>query len=160
MKSERVNTKIVLIDLKYHDSMNAFEYFFGDHVSYQEFEQKSYIEFKETMFEKINKNIKFRKFGRIGNILTVKADMLEKEIERFQKLRNENEIKLMYQWIISDVVLITDNKLPDNYKNFKKSKLKELDLDNLKIKNDLNMEIIDMEEEDDFTEEEIEDDEN
>ena len=63
MKSERVNTKIVLIDLKYHDSMNAFEYFFGDHVSYQEFEQKSYIEFKETMFEKINKNIKFRKFG-------------------------------------------------------------------------------------------------
>ena len=62
--------------------------------------------------------------------------------------------------IENGAILITDNKLPDNYKNFKKSKLKELDLDNLKIKNDLNMEIIDMEEEDDFTEEEIEDDEN
>ncbi len=132
MKADRLNTKIVLIDLRYHDSMNAFEYFFGDHVSYQEFEQRSYIEFKDIMFDKINKSIKFRKFGRLGNVLTIKADMLDKEISTLTKMLENDEIKFLYEWIISKITLITDNNLPENYKNFKKAKLKELNLDSFK----------------------------
>ena len=50
MKKERHGTQVVLIDLQYHDSLNAFECFYGDHISYQEIEQKSYIEFKDIMF--------------------------------------------------------------------------------------------------------------
>ena len=86
MKPERHSTICVLIDLQYYASMNAFEEWYGDHVSYQELEQGSYIEFKEMIFEAISRGIKFRKYGRIGNVLTVKADMLKTEIEKFKKI--------------------------------------------------------------------------
>lgn len=112
MKPERQSTVCVLIDLQYYASMNEFEEWYGDHVSYQELEQSSYIEFKELMFDGISRGIKFRKYGRIGNVLTIKADMLKIEIEKFKKILEKNEIKLIHEWIVSNVTIITD-KLPE-----------------------------------------------
>jgi len=79
MAKSRKNTLPVLLDIKFDGSMNKFEEVYGDHVSYAEIEQESYIDLKAMMFEKINPNIKFRKFNREKNILTLKVDMLEKE---------------------------------------------------------------------------------
>ena len=96
MKPNRKNTKNVLIDLSYDGSMNEFEEFYGFSITYQELEQQSYIEFKEMMFEYINKKIKFRKFGRIGHILTVRAEMYDSEIEELENLILKNKIKTIY----------------------------------------------------------------
>ena len=106
MKRERKNTKTVLIDIEYELSMNAFEEFFGEHVSYSEIEQESYIEFKLMMFEHINENIKFRKFGRFGKCLSIKADMLEEEIVEFDELLNKGIFTFTTDWKISNITLI------------------------------------------------------
>ena len=110
MKKERDNTQVVLIDIQYHDSLNAFECSYGDNISYQEIEQRSYIEFKEAMFNHICREIKFRKYGRIGQVLTIKADMLKEEIENFKNMLEREEIRLIHNWIISDVIIIKDSK--------------------------------------------------
>lgn len=112
MKPDRPSTICVLIDLQYYASMNAFEEWYGDHITYQELEQSSYIEFKELIFDSISRSVKFRKYGRIGNVLTVKADMLKVEIEKFKKLLEKNDIKLIHRWVVSNVTIITD-KLPE-----------------------------------------------
>lgn len=112
MKPDRPSTMCVLIDLQYHASMNVFEEWYGEQITYQELEQSSYIEFKELIFESISRSIKFRKYGRIGNVLTIKADMLKPEIEKFKKILERNEVKLIHGWIVSNVTIITD-KLPD-----------------------------------------------
>jgi len=112
MKPERPSTICVLIDLRYHSSMNAFEEYYGDHITYQELEQESYIEFKEHIFESISRGIKFRKYGRIGNVLTLRADMLKLEIEKFKKILEKNDINLVHKWIVSNVTIITDG-LPE-----------------------------------------------
>lgn len=112
MKPDRPSTVCVLIDLQYYSSMNAFEEWYGEQISYQELEQSSYIEFKEVMFDSISRGIKFRKYGRIGNVLTLKADMLKLEIEKFKKMLDKNEIKLVHKWVVSNVTIITD-KLPE-----------------------------------------------
>ena|ERR1035437_6577165 len=108
MKPERNNTICVLIDLKYYSSMNVFEEYYGDHITYQELEQESYIEFKEHIFEGIGRGIKFRKYGRIGNILTIKADMLKLELDKFKKMLEKNGIDLVHKWVVSNVTIITD----------------------------------------------------
>jgi len=112
MKPDRPSTICVLIDLQYHSSMNAFEEWYGEQISYQELEQSSYIEFKDIIFEDISRGIKFRKYGRIGNVLTIKADMLKIEIDKFKKMLDKNTIKLVHGWIVSNVTIITD-KMPD-----------------------------------------------
>jgi len=112
MKPERPSTICVLIDLRYHSSMNSFEEYYGDHITYQELEQESYIEFKECIFESISRGIKFRKYGRIGNVLTLRADMLKSEIEKFKKILETNSISLVHKWIVSNVTIITDG-LPE-----------------------------------------------
>ncbi len=124
MKQERPNTQIVLIDIKYHDSLNAFECHYGENVSYQEMEQRSYIEFKELIFDSICRDIKFRKHVRIGQVLTIKADMLKHEIEEFAKLLQDDKVQLIHQWIVSNVSLITDSK------NFEAKQKKQKNLDN------------------------------
>ena len=111
MKADRLNTIIVLIDLQYYAPMNKFEETFGDNVSYQELEQRSYIEFKESMFDKINRDIKFRKYGRIGPVLTIKADMFNAEIEKFKRMLENNSVKFIYDWTISNVTIIKDEDL-------------------------------------------------
>lgn len=106
MKPNRPDTKTVLIDLRYKGAMNQFEEFYGYSVTYQELEQQSYVEFKDIMFESINKNIKFRKYGRIGPVLTVKANMYEDEIDKFEDLIEKKKIRTIYDWIVSDVTII------------------------------------------------------
>ena len=86
MTKNRKNTIPTLIDIKYAYSMNHFEEFFGDSVTYADIEQESYIDFKTMMFEKINEDIKFRKFYRENNTLTIKADLLESEYEHFKDI--------------------------------------------------------------------------
>ena len=86
-------------------SMNQFEEFYGFSVTYQELEQQSYVEFKDIMFENINPKIKFRKYGRIGNILTVRAEMYKEEIQKFEELIQNNKIKTIYDWIVKDVTI-------------------------------------------------------
>jgi len=108
MKPERPDTTIVLIDMQYYASMNKFEETYGDNVTYQELEQRSYIEFKELMFLKINENIKFRKYGRIGNTLTLKVDMLQQEIEKFKRMLEKSQIDLVYEWIVTNVTILKD----------------------------------------------------
>jgi GTP:adenosylcobinamide-phosphate guanylyltransferase len=120
MKPDRKNTKKILIDLAYKGSSNEFEEFYGYNITYQELEQQSYIEFKNIMFEKINKKIKFRKYGRMGPILTLKADMYDLEIEIFENLINNNKIETIYGWIVKDVTLITsedDNLEEKSFEN-------------------------------------------
>ena len=108
MKSNRKNTENVLIDLSYMGSMNEFEEFYGFSVTYQELEQQSYVEFKDIMFENINSKIKFRKYGRIGNILTVRAEMYQEEIQKFEELIQNNKIKTIYDWIVKDVTILKE----------------------------------------------------
>lgn len=133
MKKERDNTEIVLIDIQYEGSLNTFECEYGDNVSYQEIEQRSYIEFKELMFDNICKDIKFRKYGRIGQVLTIKADMLSVEIDKLLKMISENEIKFMHNWIISNLTTIKDGKkFEENNKKMKSlSKEEESDEEDL-----------------------------
>ena len=111
MKPNRKNTENVLIDLAYKGSMNEFEEFYGFSVSYQELEQQSYVEFKDIMFETINPKIKFRKYGRIGNILTIRAEMYTEEIEKFENLIQNNKITTIYDWIVKDVTIIKEEEL-------------------------------------------------
>jgi len=106
MKRERKGVKTVLIDIEYSASMNSFEEFYGEHINYSEVEQESYIEFKSMMFENINENIKFRKFGRFGKCLSIKADMLEEEIKRFDDLLNKDVFIFTTNWKISNITLI------------------------------------------------------
>lgn len=92
MIKNRKNTIPILIDIKYSHSMNRFEEFYGDGVSYSDIEQESYIDLKSMVFEKINPQIKFRKFNRENHILTIKADMLENEFMSFKNIMNETQV--------------------------------------------------------------------
>lgn len=115
MKPDRQNTTVLLIDIRYKDSMNAFEEFYRDSVSYYDLEQNSYVEFKDFIFDSISKNIKFRKYGRIGNILTIKADMVENEIKKFTEMIENDEIKLSTEWVVTNITIIRDKE--KNLKN-------------------------------------------
>lgn len=127
MKKERSNTKILLIDIQYYETLNEFEYQYGDFITYKQIEQKSYIDFKEIMFNKICREIKFRKYGRFGKILTIKAEMLKNEIDKFKFLLEKDDIDIGYGWIISNVTLIKDNKIVDNNGKIKKLSSNESD---------------------------------
>jgi len=111
MKEERPNTTTVLIDMRYKNSINQFQEFYGENISYQELEQHSYVELKQVLFEAINPDIKFRKYGRIDRTLTIKADMLESEITLLNKMLESNEIRLFYDWTITELTIITDDKI-------------------------------------------------
>lgn len=138
MAKNRKNTLPILIDIRFNGSMNKFEETYGEHVSYAEIEQESYIDLKGMMFEKINPNIKIRKFNREKNILTVKADMLEKEFQLLQDIlaqkivnakassdrKNNPEGKpikerfnFLHNFIISNVKIMTTDDLLKLKKN-------------------------------------------
>lgn len=127
MKQDRPNTQIVLIDIQYNDSMNAFECWYGEHVTYQEIEQKSYIEFKESIFSNICRNIKFRKYGRIGQVLTLKVDMLKSEIELLKNLLETDKLKLTHNWVVSNITIIKDGKLDMSKKMIDDNEETEID---------------------------------
>ncbi len=92
MAKNRKGTVPMLIDLHYKYSINKFEEFYGDSVSYSEIEQTSYIDLKEMVFEKINRGIKFRKYGRNNRVLTVKMDIKPEEYDKFLSIFREEDI--------------------------------------------------------------------
>ena len=92
MAKNKKGTQSVLLDLHYKYPTNRFEEFYGNSVSYSEIEQYSYIDLKEMVFEKINRGIKFRKFGRFKKILTVKMDVNPEEYEQFLLIFREEEV--------------------------------------------------------------------
>lgn len=94
MIKNRKDTIPILIDLHYIHSMNTFEEFYGDSISYSEIEQSSYIDLKDMVFEMIGRSVKFRKFGRLKNILTIKVDITCSEYESFLKIFREEELDL------------------------------------------------------------------
>lgn len=146
MKKERANTKVILIDIQFHESMNYFEYQYGEFVSYKQMEQRSYIDFKELMFDNICREIKFRKFGRVGKILTIKAEMLKVEIDRFRILLEGDGLNIGTGWIISNVTLIKDNKLSDKNGKYKKVKSDDDDEDEEDDENPIEEEVDDFDE--------------
>jgi hypothetical protein len=129
MKKERSNTKLILIDIQFYESLNEFEYQYGESITYKQMEQRSYINFKEIMFESISRDIKFRKYGRYGKILTIKAEMFKNEIDKFRLLLECDDIQIGYGWIISNVTLIKDNKINESNNKFKKIKSTDTDDD-------------------------------
>ena len=92
MIKNRKNTTPILIDLHYKYSINEFEEFYGDWISYSEIEQVSYIDFKDMVFEMIGRGVKFRKFGRERRVLTIKSEMTAEEHELFLKILNKEAI--------------------------------------------------------------------
>ncbi len=138
MAKNRKNTLPILIDIKFDGSMNKFEETYGDQISYAEIEQESYIDLKVMMFEKVSTNIKFRKFNRENNTLTLKADMLEKEYQFLQdilskKITNEKatndkknnpngdiileKFNFLHPFIISKIKIMTNEDLLKLKKN-------------------------------------------
>lgn len=132
MAKNRKNTLPILVDIKFNGSMNKFEETYGEQISYSEIEQESYIDLKSMIFEKINISIKIRKFNREKNVLTLKADMLEKEFFLLQDIMNgkiinekatndkknnpEGEVimerfNFLHDFIISNVKIMTDEDL-------------------------------------------------
>ena len=159
MAKNRKNTLPILIDIKFNGSMNKFEEVYGEHIRYSEIEQESYIDLKSMIFEKINPNIKIRKFNREKNVLTLKADMLDKEYQYLQdilanKVINEKSTKdkkanpngnqilekfnFLHDFIVSKVKIMTNEDLIRLKKNIQlnednddseESKVIEVDLD-------------------------------
>ena len=117
MKPERQGTKTILIDINYHSSLNKFEEDYGENVSYREMEQKSYIDLKDMIFEKIHPDIKFRKFGRISNTLTIKADMYPDEVEFLKDLLKKDKLKINTGWAIKEITIIKDEVNVENSNN-------------------------------------------
>ena len=138
MAKNRKSTLPILVDIKFNGSMNKFEETYGDHISYAEVEQESYIDLKGMIFEKINPNIKIRKFNRDKNVLTLKADMLDKEYQLLQdimakkiiddkstndKKNNPEGLEIMerfnflHDFIISRVKIMTQEDLDKLKKN-------------------------------------------
>ena len=138
MAKNRKNTLPILIDIRFYGSMNKFEETYGEHIRYSEIEQESYIDLKQMIFEKINQNIKIRKFNREKQVLTLKADMLDEEYQLLQDILNEkiinekatkdkkinpygHEVKekfnFLHSFIISKVKIMTNEDLLKLKKN-------------------------------------------
>ena len=89
------NKKVVkiLIDLEFNGSMNSFEEFYGETVSYQEIEQESYIDFKNMLQDFLGK-IKLRKAREISkpNSLTCRLVINNNQYELFKSIYERKEI--------------------------------------------------------------------
>ena len=113
-KQSKQNVNL-LIDLVYGGTMNQFEEFYGDSVSYQELEQKSYIELKDMLVSEIGR-IKFRKAREIiaSNGLTCKLEMTKPQYDKFMGIYESKDKKIssafsfVYGFKISNVRLDTD----------------------------------------------------
>jgi len=115
MEKSRKNTLPVLLDIKFDGSLNKFEETYGDHITYAEIEQESYIDLKNMVFEKINPKIKFRKFNREKNVLTLKVDMLDDEYQLLQDILNK---KIVNEKATNDIDLNPEGKIIMDRFNF------------------------------------------
>lgn len=77
----------LLIDLVYDGTMNQFEEFYGETVSYHDLEQESYIELKNALTSEIGR-VKFRKAREIvaRNGLTCKLEMSNGQYDKFMSI--------------------------------------------------------------------------
>jgi len=100
-----------LITINYKFSLNEFEEYYRECVSYAEIEQISYIDFKTMFFEMINKNVKFRKYERVGKFLILKAGMSKKDFETFSELNKNNKFHFIHNFEISNIELFKEKEL-------------------------------------------------
>lgn len=103
MKKDRNTTEIYIIEIGYKGSMNSFNEFYGDNISYSFIEQESYIDLKEMVFKYINENIKFRKHERIGMKLLLKVEMTIDEKEKFDYLLNKGKFVFYHNYEIKSI---------------------------------------------------------
>ena len=82
----------LLLELAYNGTMNQFDEFYGDSVSYQELEQESYIELKGMLVMEIGR-IKFRKARDIvvKNGLTCRLEMSKAQCDKLFSIYEENK---------------------------------------------------------------------
>lgn len=105
----------LLVDLVYSGTMNQFEEFYGDTVSYQELEQQSYIELKSMLVSEIGR-VKFRKAREIvaPNGLTCKLEMSQPQYDKFMDIYEckpkgkKSSFSFMYGFKITNVRIDTD----------------------------------------------------
>jgi hypothetical protein len=108
MKKDRKNTNIYLIGIGYKGSMNSFNEFYGDNISYSSIEQESYIDLKDMIFSNINENIKFRKYERDGMTLILKVEMTIDEKEKFDYLLKNNEFVFYHNYEIRNIKILNN----------------------------------------------------
>ncbi len=94
--------------------MNKFEEVYGENIPYSQIEQESYIELKEMVMAKIKRKIKFRKQGREGMVLSLKAEMLQQEYEKFITINNNNEFNFIYDFFIAKIKILENEELEKN----------------------------------------------
>ncbi len=105
----------LLVDLVYNGTMNQFDEFYGESVSYQELEQQSYIELKGMLVSEIGR-IKFRKAREIitNNGLTCKLEMSKSQYDKFMDIYEKRDDKgrslfsFMYDFKIANVRIDTE----------------------------------------------------
>jgi hypothetical protein len=103
MIKDRNNTSIYLMDIRYKHSMNHFEEYYGENVSYSFIEQESYIDLKKMVSDFISDKVKFRKFERNKMVLTLKVEMTEEELEKLRYLIEDGKIKFLHDYEISSI---------------------------------------------------------
>jgi len=96
----------ILINIRYRYSMNKFEETYGENVQYSRLEQESYIELKDMMTLKMNRKIKFRKFERNGMVLTLRAELTEKEYKKALDLKDENFFIFFSNFVVSEIKIL------------------------------------------------------
>src|SRR5574343_1021211 len=83
----------VLSDLVFNGSMNKFEEIYGEHITYKELKQYSYIELKEMINESIGKVKKIRKVRddskKVG--LTCRIQMTEEQYDKLLSIYSSNQ---------------------------------------------------------------------
>lgn len=103
MTKDRKDTQVYLVDIKYKYSMNYFEEYYGDNISYSYIEQESYIDLKKMVSELVSDKVKFRKHERNKMILTLKVEMTDEELEKLKYLLKEDAFKFIHDYEISDI---------------------------------------------------------
>lgn len=94
--------------------MNKFEEVYGEHIPYSQIEQESYIELKEMVMQKIKRKIKFRKRGREGMVLSLKAEMFQDEYDMFLDINEKKGFNFIYDFTISQVEIIENEEIENN----------------------------------------------
>lgn len=114
-KANKKNDVKLLIDLVYDGTMNQFEEFYGDSVSYHDLEQESYIELKNVLTSEIGR-IKFRKAREIitKNGLTCKLEMTNPQYDKFMDIYEcctkdrKSKFSFVYGFKITNVRIDTE----------------------------------------------------
>lgn len=104
MKTNSIKEKFtVLMDIGYSNCINTFESEYGFSVEYSEIEQESYIELKQMVFETVDRDIKFRKHGRLEMTLIVASEMSNEEYEKFKEFYKSNFYKFTHDFRLKNI---------------------------------------------------------